>query len=176
MPPFAKREFTIRGLSLEEKAREDLRRALALLAPVESFDTGDDALNVTFQDELDEADLRSRLDELDYADAIISSLDEKQFTIQGLSLNERGEEELEEALRTALGEIEALATSGGAVGVTFRNSLNEGDLRSTLNRIRYVGATIESPAQENFTIGELSLDEVEQQEKLRTALAKLVPY
>ena len=172
---FAKREFTIRGLSLEEKAREDLRRALALLAPVESFDTGDDALNVTFQDELDEADLRSRLDELDYADAIISSLDEKQFTIQGLSLNERGEEELEEALRTALGEIEALATSGGAVGVTFRNSLNEGDLRSTLNRIRYVGATIESPAQENFTIGELSLDEVEQQEKLRTALAKLAP-
>ena len=172
---FAKREFTVRDLSPEEKARKDLERALARLSPVESFDTGDDALTVTFQDAVDEEVLALLLEGLDYPQATIHSGGGNQFAIEELSLNDRGERELEEALITDLADIVAFATSGGVAEVTFGSSVEEADLRSTLNRIGFVGATIETPAQKKFTIGELSLDEEEQQKKLEDALEKLAP-
>ena len=172
---FAKREFTIRDLSPEEKARKDLEKALARLSPVESFGTGDDALTVTFQAAVDEEVLALLLEALDYPQATIHSGGGNQFTIEELSLNDRGERELEEALITDLADIVAFATSGGVAEVTFGSSVEEADLRSTLNRIGFVGATIETPAQKKFTIGELSLDEEEQQKKLEEALEKLAP-
>ena len=171
-----KREFSIRELALEEKAQGELREALEELIPIEAFIVSGDVLDVTFQDTLGEAEVRAVLDELGFGEATIQSSDQKKYTIGGLLLAERAQEELTRALEDELAPtlIEDFVVSGDVLDVTFGDTLDEADLRSVLDRIGYPEATIHSPEQRRYTILKLSLDETAQQ-KLRADLEELAP-
>ena len=170
----ATREFIIRDLSLAEKVGEDLRFALGTLSPIETYEAGDDALTVTFQDAVDEEVLALLLKGLDYPQATIHSGDENQYTIQGLSLAGRGEAQLEADL-SELALILDFATSDGVVEVSFNDFLQESELRSALSRTGQGEAVIEAPAQKEFAIGGLALDDPTRREEFRERLGDLAP-
>ena len=169
------RKFIIGSLSLEVTAQAELRNALGGLAPTETVGTGDDILEVTFRDTPNEVDLRRLLDSLGYAEAPIQQKEERVYTIQELSLAERAKTELSQVLDERLAPIEAIDTGDGILLVTFRDALREAELRSTLDRMGYTDATIESPAQRGFTIGQLSLDQTASEELRRALEEKLGP-
>ena len=76
-------QFTIRGSSLSEDAQEDLRSSLETLATIEVFTTGDDMLDIAFQQVVNRAALRSLLDESGHEEASLT----QTFAIRGLSLD-----------------------------------------------------------------------------------------
>ena len=167
----AKRDFVISDLALEDRAREALKDALEIIGTVESFQTGDGVLEVTFGDSPPTIEeLRSLLDGIGYADATIVSPDENMFTIEGLALAEEAEEELRDTLEGRLAPIDDFRVLDGIVNVTFSDALEDADIRFLLNATGYGDAAIQSPAQKEYTIRELSLDEITQEEELRTSL------
>ena len=89
------REFTILDLTLDEQAHGKLREALGDLAIIEALSTGDDVLNVTFVDDVNEADLRRVLGELGDSSVTVP----QKFTIRGLPLDEQEQVELESGIR-----------------------------------------------------------------------------
>ena len=172
----AKIKYVIRDLPFSERAQEELReRLVEEVAPIESIESGDGVLEVTFVEDVpDEEGLRNALAGLGYTDAIIESTDPNQYTLRGLSLEERAQDAFRTVLEV-LADIEAFEGADGVVEVSFLNPLGETDVRSMLNEAGYPNATIESPAQKRFTIGELSLDKKSLQEELNIALEKLSP-
>ena len=167
----AKRDFVINDLALEDRAREALKDALEILGTVESFQTGDGVLEVTFGDSPPTIEeLRGLLDRIGYAEATIVSPDENMFTIEGLALAERTQEELRDTLEGRLAPIDDFRTLDGIVNITFSDALEEADLRFLLDSTGYADAAIQSPGQKEYTIRKLSLDEVTQEEELRTSL------
>ena len=93
-------EFTIPELSLDEEAHGRLREALQDLAIIEALTTGDGVLNVTFLNDVNEADLRSVLRELGDSSVAVP----QRFTIRGLPLDEQEQAELESGIR-GLGSV-----------------------------------------------------------------------
>ena len=171
----ATNQFAIRGLSLAEKAQEELRRALdALVSPVEDFEDRDGAVEVAFEVEPDEAALRSALDRLGYSDATFQTPDDKTYTIENLSLEQGAQEELRAALQE-FASIDAFDTDDDVLNVTFRVAQDEADLRGALDGLGFTEATIETPGQSRYTIRELSLDETARQDELTNGLQKLAP-
>jgi len=167
----AKRDFVINDLALEDRARDALKEALEVLGTIESFQTGDGVLEVTFGDSPPTIEeLRGLLDRLGYADATIVSPDENMFTIESLTLAEKAQEELLDTLEGRLAPIDDFRVLNGVVNITFSDALEEADLRFLLDSTGYADAAIQSPAQNEYTIRQLSLDEATQEEELRTSL------
>ena len=97
--------YTIRALSLvfagQEKFKTDLEGELA---PIESFDIGNDAVQVTFRDPVSDQDLLILLEELGHDRATTT----QRFTLLGLFLDEKEQTELESALGT-VGSVETFS-------------------------------------------------------------------
>ena len=87
--------FTVENLSFDEVAQLDLRSALEdTLSLVQSFTTGDEAVEVTFLVSQDRKGLRDQLDELGYTEAVLSH----SYEIVGLALKAEEQRDLELAL------------------------------------------------------------------------------
>ncbi len=168
------RDFIIQDLFLEEKVEEDLRIALGALSPIETFEIGDDALNVTFQNVVDEGVLGILLQGLDFPQATIHSGGENQYAIQGLFLAGRGEALLELDLGE-LAPIRSFTSSDGVVEVSFNDFLQESELRLALGRTGQANAVIETPAQTQFAIGGLALDDLTTRDEFTNRLENLAP-
>ena len=179
----AKREYTIGELALAERAQGELREIIEDLSPIETFNIEDDVLEITFQGGLSEVSLRAVLDELGYTEAtIVPPTDEpaegeaeRMYTVQGLTLEERAQEEVRVSLEEGVASIEAYDTGDGVLNVTFRSPVGEAELRPVLSRLGYVEATLESPAQNRYTIQQLFVDEVAQGELRRAFERELAP-
>ena len=118
-----------------------------------------DEVQVTFQDDVEESQLRDLLTDLGHTRATIAKRD---YAIQDLALEEAAKAELREALQ-GLTPIETSDFSDGILEVTFQESPDEADLRRVLDDLGYTAATIESRDQNQFSIQELSLAERAQQ-------------
>ncbi len=166
----ANREFSISNLALEELAQERLRETLGQLSRVETFNAGDDAVEVIFLNVPNQADLRSVIDQLRYIEATIESADRTLFTISQLPALE---EEAEEELRAALEELVPLhafdVSDDGVLEVIFQSAPDQADLQGVLDQLEYTDATIEGADKTVFTIGNLSLVE-KAHEELREVL------
>ena len=104
------RTFIIQGVSQGEAALEQLRNNLEdRLARVQSLETGDGALDVVFEDSIQEADLRKFLNEAGYVEATISVPSQERYTIGQLSLDDVTKEELREALEREVGPLETFS-------------------------------------------------------------------
>ena len=180
-----KTKYVLEDLSLIEAARQELRRRLeSEVGAIEALGTGDEVVEVTFVRTADESDLRFALDQLEYADATVESLDQRVYTIHNLTLAERGLGELGRALDediapvTFLTEVEVPDTGDAALAVTFQDPVDESDLTSLLVLGGHTGVTISSPAQREFRVQNLILDNansVELEAAFTTSLAAIEP-
>ena len=126
-----------------------------------------DRVRVTFQDAVEESQLLELLDELGQTRVVLAK---KRFTIDGLSTGDAALQELTEALEE-LSSVDASELSEGVLEVSFQNTVDETDLRLILNSAGYFEATIQSPAQEQYTIRELLLNKGAE-DGLRDALGR----
>ena len=180
-------EYTLGDLSLEEKALDELRVAMETLAPIAAFSTSDGFLEVTFEvaseDQVAtgdngapaEADLRRVLDVLGYSEATLLASDDNTYTVSQLDLAEVASGNLLRALETGLSPIDVFEGSKGNFNVIFRDPLGEGELRTSLDVEGFTEATIESPPQESYSLGQLTLDGAAAEEMRRALAAELVP-
>ena len=153
------RSFTLVDLSLEQKGVEALRVGLGTLAAIEELTTGDDSVNVRFASTADETDLRALMDSLVDTEFTILAADQNDFTIEGIDLTEAARRTLRTALEARLGPTEVFETTGDAVDVTFRDPLGREDLRGSLDGADFTEANIEVPAQTQYSLAGLSLEE-----------------
>ena len=180
-PVISKTDFIIEDQTLEERALAELRAELELLLPIVSLATGDDGVEVSFQETTGDQlvllrqNIRSVLDNLGYSDPVLVTTSALgAFSIQGISLEDRALERLILNLETVLVPIEAFESGDGSVRVTFREAQDEEQVRFALVAAGYAAATIENPNQREYIITELELDDT-LAEELRTALAELGP-
>ena len=124
-------QFMIRGPSLSGDAQEDLRPSLETLAAIETFITGDGVLDITFEQTLDRAVLRSLLDESEHTGASITQV----FTIRGLSLD--GPERA--GLRDGLAQLVAIERFDPGEEVTIEKM--EGAVSIIERRVNALGTT-----------------------------------
>ena len=90
--------YVISGLSLEENSTQAVRRALEdQLSLINTFDTGDDTITVSFQDAIPATELRSTLNEIGLAEASIETPDQTFFDIRSLELDQSSDPELRAA-------------------------------------------------------------------------------
>ena len=168
-------QHTIRGLPpLVGTDVARLGDALEGLAPLVAFTTGDGIVEVTFRDTPDQAAMRFTLDELGYVDAVIGSSGEYSYTIEELALAEQALLQLRNAMEDKLSSVVDFVTGDGVLDVTFVDALENDDLRTMLDESGYTEAVIQVPAQRQYIIRQLVLDEAAQVD-VRTALERLSP-
>ena len=179
------REFAVSDLDFVAPQIQGLRAALGSLAQLESFETGDDSVLVVFQQSSeDQADVgeaaevpadlqetstgdagpqraavRVVLDALGYAEATLDSIGERSFAIEGLSLESRAQDALEEALGERLAPLSEFVSTGGDLSVSFERHVTEDALGQALIEEGYGRAAIRVPDQTSFNIEGLTLDE-----------------
>ena len=100
-PVISKTDFIIEDQTLEERALAELRAELELLVPIVSLATGDDGVEVSFQETTGDQlvllrqNIRSVLDNLGYSDPVLVTTSALgAFSIQGISLEDRPLERL----------------------------------------------------------------------------------
>ena len=135
-----------------------------------------DEVTVTFQDVVEEQDLRGVLDDLGHSQATIGK---KEYRIQGLTTGDISRKSgQEDALRNRLEQltpIAAFVTGDETLDVTFRLTPMESDIRIILDDLDYTEATILSGDQRSFTIQGVPLtDEV--RTEIVQALRELYPF
>ena len=169
----AKRRFSVAGISFLDAELARLRQDLDSVAPVNTFGTGDRAVTVTFLRAPGLDELHRALERAGYPDATVVSGDDGALTIAPLLLEEASQDRLRTALED-LSPLQSLDIDDGTLDVTFRDALDEEELRVVLGDAGHDEATIESPSQTSYTIGELTLDDLAAAE-LRTVMAGRLP-
>ena len=168
------RNFIIGGVSLTDEVRTEINQALADLYPIDTFSTENEVIDVTFRRMPEPVDIRILLDLLGHTEALIIQQDNGLFNIEELSLASNAEDEIRQALEE-FSLLSAFDTGDDVLDVRFIDAVVEADLRTSLDSLGYMEATIESSGQSSFAIRNLSLDELSLQDELRQAVGILAP-
>ena len=178
----AVREFTIAGLNLKERSQELLKSAMEGLGGHLVPETGDstvevrfvseDLVEVDFPNEVATGDVRSFLEALGYTSAEVATEDDKAHVISGLALEETSIQAFRQSLADQLSLTTSFDTVESIHTVTFQDPVLESELRSTLDELGAISATIDNPDQTFFNITGLDVDQ-ESELDLRAALEGL---
>ena len=118
-----------------------------------------DKVEVVFQDPVEESQIRDLLGEVGQTRATVAV---KSFEVSDLSLEKVAQDQLREALGefSPIEDFELVSTGDRSVAVLFGDEVEEAGLRQVLEDLGHTEATLLSPDQKSFVIGELSLVEV----------------
>jgi len=125
-----------------------------------------DEVRVTFQDDVEESQLLASLGDLEQDRATVAA---SGYTIRDLSFARSAQEELRGRLEAGVAPIEVFEPGDGVVNVTFKETLDEADLRHVLDELGYTVATIRSSGDKQYILEQLPLVE-RAQERLRGTL------
>ena len=109
-------------------------------------------VDVTYQDSVDESQIRDVLTELGHIDATIETPETREFAIRQLSLREVGETSLRTGLEESLAPVTSFELTNDVLELVFSESQEEAQLVSVLNDLRYTDATVEVLGQGRFTV------------------------
>ena len=125
-------------------------------------------VEVTYQDSIDESQLRALMSELGHIDATIAVPETNNFVIRGLALEDGVDGDLRTALEKGLGGIETFKTGDRVVDVTFLVRLESAEVRHLLTDLGHSDAIV----SQQYEILGLALNE-DLQFELELALADL---
>ena len=164
---FKELHIPIFDIDRENKGPLGLKLGLDLQGGIDLVYRANIPVEVIFKKPVEKAQLDKLLNDLGHLDATVVRPGQKEFTIPELSLDQEAEDELRTALEK-IAPVETFRNDDAGLEVTFRDNVDETELRDLLEELGHTGAIV----TQKFTIRGLALDVLEQQE-LRIALAVL---